>query len=257
MEGRKISAREALNACREPHLRRLTALVDLSEIRDRLDTAMTTVRLLAVGQSMSVTSRPVFLISGWACRARILADGRRQIFSHLLPGDLAQGHEGSHGIGRSLITALVPTVVFAAPEHFGAIALQRAYEALANDEGRYLHGQVLRLGRLTAIERLVHLFLEFAERLQVIGVGNGEDFPLPISQEIVADTLGLTTVHINRTLQALRRDAAVKWEAGYVSLSDPVSLASKVYFEQKPRASALIDRRKSNTEAPLLYGLVC
>ena len=260
MESSKISARADLGACHRPHLKRLNRILEQHEDHDRLDFSAATTRSLGVGQSVSVIDRPVFLVSGWACRARVLPDGRRQIFSHLLPGDLAHHRGATAGDSGAIITALVPTVVIDAPqEHHGhdAAPLRRAYQSLKNDEDRYLHGQMLRLGRLTAGERLVHLFLEFAERLRVIDVGDDERFPLPVSQEIIADTLGLTTVHINRTLQLLRRDNVVKWEGGYVKLSNPASLATKVYFEPRRAPSGPRHRYEPATDISRHYDIAC
>jgi CRP-like cAMP-binding protein len=74
------------------------------------------------------------------------------------------------------------------------------------------------LGRQTAYERLVHLVLEFYGRLQAIGMVDGDSFALPLTQDILADALGLSVVHINRTLQQVRRDRLLDMRGGQVTL---------------------------------------
>lgn len=243
MESSRLTARAALGACHDPHLIRIASLVDLDAgDYDRLKAAMATKATLRIGQELPLGGRPLLLASGWACRVRILADGRRQVFSHLLPGDLVQRRSTTRGESGT-ITALMPTLVIEAPTADRGdppSELAAAYAALVVDEDRYLQGQVLRLGRLTATERLIHLFLEFGQRLRRIGAGDTTRFPLPISQEIVADTLGLTTVHINRTLQSLRRAKVMTWEGGYVAMSDPARLAAQVYFDSGPTSSSAV-----------------
>ena len=77
-----------------------------------------------------------------------------------------------------------------------------------------LRDQIVRLGRQTAYERLVHLVLEFHSRLQAIDMVDGNTFSLPLTQEILADALGLSVVHINRTLQQVRRDRLLDMRGG-------------------------------------------
>jgi CRP-like cAMP-binding protein len=81
-----------------------------------------------------------------------------------------------------------------------------------------MRDQVVRLGRQTAYERLVHLVLEFYGRLQAIGMVDGDSFALPLTQDILADALGLSVVHINRTLQQVRRDRLLDMRGGQVTL---------------------------------------
>ena len=85
------------------------------------------------------------------------------------------------------------------------------------DEGN-LCDQIVRLGRQTAYERLLHLVLEFHHRLQAVGMVNGYSFAFPLTQEVLADALGLSVVHINRTLQQVRRDRLLDMRGGQVTL---------------------------------------
>ena len=235
MESGKSIARAALSTGNEFHIRRLSWLADLDpDDIDRLRIAQR--RTVCAGQEVVVGSKPIIIVAGWAYRTRILSDGRRQVFGHLIPGDVIEPGGGSRRNGGSFVTALVSTVVIDAPLpdvcHDEGAALGAAYAKASRIEEFYQQGQILRLGRLTAPERLLHLLLEFGERLEAIGAGTTSRFPLPVSQEVLADTLGLTTVHVNRTLQSLRRQGLIVWDAGYVSLTEPKRLAMRVYFDR-------------------------
>ena len=81
-----------------------------------------------------------------------------------------------------------------------AVRLLSIYETLS------LQDQVVRLGRQTAYERMVHLLLELRERLDTVDMVINNVFPMPLTQEVLADALGLSIVHVNRTLQQIRRD---------------------------------------------------
>jgi len=91
-------------------------------------------------------------------------------------------------------------------------------------EEYYLTQQIVRLGRQTAYERLAHFLLELYHRLQTAGLAQNERFFLPLTQELLADTLGLSSVHINRTLQQLRRDKLIHWKGGLFQLLNPEEL---------------------------------
>lgn len=83
------------------------------------------------------------------------------------------------------------------------------------------------------MERLAHLFLELHERLEVIGQTDGDRFPLPLTQETLADVSGLSVVHVNRTLQELRRENLARFEKGWVHLLDRRALAEAVEFQSE------------------------
>lgn len=178
-------------------------------------------------------ARPRLLVSGWACYQRVLSDGRRQIFGFILPGDLIGVFPSPNALrvaDASAVTAL---------ETLGAGALQRAatvdadrYPGLAQalnemaaaEEAKLLD-QIVRLGRQTAYERVAHLLLELQERMEDAGLADGSTYPLPLTQETLADALGLSIVHLNRILQQLRRERMIELKGGAVTLLDPDHLA--------------------------------
>ncbi|WP_305809183.1 cyclic nucleotide-binding domain-containing protein, partial [Staphylococcus epidermidis] len=124
----------------------------------------------------------MFLLSGWACLAHSLRDGRRQIVAFLLPGD---------GIGFDLLTrsqhavqavALTPLRARSTQPGFypASEGLSRALAGAAAAQQSRLIDQIVRLGRQTAYERMAHLLLELHGRLAEIGEARGESFHLPI-----------------------------------------------------------------------------
>lgn len=171
-----------------------------------------------------------FLVSGWASLQRLLADGRRQIFSFLLPGDLIN-RTRLRTIGRSTqVLALTPVeTVDATPvldaASRGREGLRAALIAVDAVENRRLLDHIVRLGRQTAYERVGHLLLELHHRLSLAKLTDDRSFPLPLTQETLADALGLSNVHVNRVLQQLRREGMLELRSGRATLPKPADLA--------------------------------
>lgn len=176
---------------------------------------------------------PRLILQGWACRQRVLSDGQRQIFSFLLPGDCV----GLSGEPRALDgTAIVAVtrvetadaamlreiLTLSDPRHDRlrrGLAQARLYEEVC------LLNHVVRLGRQSALARMGHLFLELRDRLSRAGLCYGERFHLPLTQEILADALGLSLVHVGRTVGRLRREGLIAFDRGWLSLLDDERLA--------------------------------
>ena len=166
------------------------------------------------------------LMSGWACQHRLLGDGRRQIISFLLPGDIIGSVLHTAVRADTSVVALTPVVVADGRPLMRALqAIPSSMPGLASamlqighmDQVRLLD-QVVRLGRQTAYERLVHLLLEIHSRLDAIGQVEGDSFVFPLTQENLGDALGLSVVHINRTMQQIRRDRMVEIRSGRVTI---------------------------------------
>ena len=217
----------------DPIVRRLRSLANLSETDLELVRGLTERRerhspgeqLIAEGDT---AVRPRFVVSGWGCRQRLMPDGRRQIFSLLLPGD-------SFGFGArpalsSVIALTALETVDASPVQDAirggaAPGLARAIAAAELLEDALLLDHAVRLGRLTAFERVAHFLLELQHRLETAGLGDRQRFPLPLTQEMLADTLGLSIVHVNRTLQQLRRAGLIELRSGVAILLEPEAMA--------------------------------
>lgn len=174
--------------------------------------------------------RASYIVSGWACRQRYLSDGRRQVFGFLLPGDGIGVCLHPNPLANATTVALTSLDVVDAKDlvrpqtHWDCPDLTQLLAAAANEDERLLLDHVVRLGRLDAMERVAHLFLELHDRLAVVGIGGEGRFPLPLTQEVLADALGLSVVHINRTLQELRRQSLIAIQNGHVTLLDRPAL---------------------------------
>jgi len=83
-----------------------------------------------------------------------------------------------------------------------------------------MRDQIVRLGRQTAYERMAHFMLELHARLQVAGIASSHTFALPVSQEVLADVLGLSVVHTNRVMQQVRHDGLLETRSGQVKILD-------------------------------------
>jgi CRP-like cAMP-binding protein len=176
------------------------------------------------------SKKQLIIVSGWACDLRILPDGRRQIFSFLLPGDAIEargaGNVGSRGLVALTRLELVDSGRQLAADAEGRDALIQALNDAALRREQRLYDHVVRMGRLSAKERVIHLLLELRERLEPVGLVKGDTFKIPLTQEIFADALGLSVVHINRTLKELRKEGLVCVKSGSATLLNPERLAT-------------------------------
>ncbi|EIZ81917.1 Crp/FNR family transcriptional regulator [Methylobacterium sp. GXF4] len=150
------------------------------------------------------------ILDGWTCCYQSFEAGRRQILSLHVPGDLPDLqslHLPDPDFGMIALTqarvAFVPHAnLHRLIERFPAIgtALWREAQVSAAIQRSWLSS----LGRRDARGRLAHLFCELYLRLEAVGLAGGDIFPMPLRQTDLADALGLTPVHVNRTLKELR-----------------------------------------------------
>jgi CRP-like cAMP-binding protein len=228
-------------------VRKMRTLVNITEaeqellrsLGDRRERHLVGEELVSEGQT---SRRARFVVSGWAATQRVLPDGRRQIFGFLLPGDSFNICE------RPAPPALCSTVALTALETVDAEplleaaasgqapALARALAICQQIEQTLQFDHMVRLGRQTAYERVAHFLLELQRRLEVVGLGDSQRFPLPLTQEILADALGLSIVHVNRTLQQLRRERLIELRSGVAILLQPEMLASISDYRPLPMA---------------------
>ncbi|MDP4026758.1 Crp/Fnr family transcriptional regulator [Methylobacterium sp. NEAU 140] len=179
------------------------------------------------------------LLSGWAGRYKHLNDGRRQTLAVLLPGDFCDhgvlvGCPMDHSVGafREVTVAEVEPAAFegliGARPH-----LVRAFRWEALSAAAMQREWALSLGRRSAIERLAHVFCELACRLRVLGSATTADgaLPLPLTQEELADVIGMTSVHINRTLKQLHADGLIALRDRRLSILDEDGLRRVAQFD--------------------------
>lgn len=163
------------------------------------------------------TPRSVFMVlGGWASRYKTLPDGRRQIVALFVPGDLFDLNvhilkHMDHNVGS--ITAL--QIAEISRDDLERLMLEhpRLKQALFWDELVTVSVQrewTLNVGHRTAYERIAHLLCEMIFRLRAVGLSDGNSCDFPLTQVDLADATGLTPVHVNRTLQDLRREGLIE-----------------------------------------------
>ena len=166
------------------------------------------------------------VLDGWACRYKALPDGKRQIVSLFVPGDFCDLNvyilkAMDHSIGA--ITRL--KVAMIAPEDMNALTegRPRITQALWWHElvtSAIQREWTLNIGQRGAYERLGHLLVELYLRLQSIGRAQDGRCDFPLTQTDLADSTGLTAVHVNRTLQELRRNGLIELERKQLHILD-------------------------------------
>jgi CRP-like cAMP-binding protein len=226
----------------EPVIRRLGAFRKLSENAAALIKSALRERILKATAGVDVACEGdrcenvrIFL-SGWACRYKVLEDGRRQIVSFILPGDTCDAHiyllsRMDHSIGT-----LTP-VTWCEFDRAGFEQLISADKTLA--EALYCETLAncaiqrewaLNMGRRDAIERVAHIICELFARLSVVGLADGSSFAFPVTQMDLADTTGLSTVHVNRTLQELRAAGLITLKGRQMIIHDLDALSRMAMF---------------------------
>ena len=176
------------------------------------------------------------IVDGFACRSKVLPDGARQIMALLLPGDFCDLHVAILGAMDHDIVTLTPCSVVDIPRP-EVLALTQRSPALTRalwwstlvDEG-VLREWLANMGRRSAEERLGHLFCELRVRLAAVGLADDRGFDLPLTQEELADALGLTAVHLNRVLQNLRREGYVSWQSRRLEIANFERLSDMAGF---------------------------
>jgi CRP-like cAMP-binding protein len=171
-------------------------------------------------------SQCCLIVEGFACRYKFTDTGKRQIFAFHTPGDVPD-LQSLHlrTMDHSLGTLTPSTVAFVPREALLALTRQhpRLSDILWRDtliDAAIFREWMLGIGRRSAKTRIAHLFCEMFCRLKAVGLEKNGTVPLPLTQNEVGDALGLSTVHINRTLQDLRAEKLVEWERDVLTVLD-------------------------------------
>jgi CRP-like cAMP-binding protein len=149
------------------------------------------------------------LVEGYACRHKGTSHGARQIVSFHLPGDILDvQHLQLPKADHNVETITAAQIAWISTGDLRALLAQhpRINDALWRDalvDASIFREWVLNIGRRDAKSRIAHMLCEFAARRQAAGLGSPERFEIPMTQEQIADATGLTSVHVNRSLQAL------------------------------------------------------
>lgn len=176
------------------------------------------------------------ILSGLACRYKILPNGSRQIMAFLVPGDLCDAEifilkVMDHGVAAMTptVTALVSGADMKAmlrePGHLG----EALWWGTMTDLG-VLRERIIDHGRRNAYERIAHLLYEMLIRYRMVELTRDDSFDFPITQTDLADATGLTPVHANRTLQKLRADGLIETTGKTIRVCDPPRLKAAARF---------------------------
>ena len=183
------------------------------------------------------------VLSGWAFRYKTLPDGRRQILNYAMPSDLI-GLQGSvNDEMQHSVEALTDVMLCVFPRE-KLWDLYTNYPTLAFDvtwiaarEEQILDEGLMSVGRRTAMERLAYLLLTMFQRAEEVGLTKGNSIRFPFTQQHVADTLGLSLVHTNKTLQRLNATKTMRWKGRRFEILDREALAKLASYERpEPRA---------------------
>ncbi len=166
------------------------------------------------------------VLTGWAFRYKMLADGRRQILNYALPGDFI-GLQGSvvdemhHSVEAltDMVLCLFPRErLWELYTHYPTLAFDITW--LAAREEQILDEHLMTVGRRSALERVAYLLIHLFVRAEEVGLVRGGAIQFPFTQQHIADTLGMSLVHTNKTLRKLTSTKAVRWKERRFELID-------------------------------------
>jgi CRP-like cAMP-binding protein len=180
------------------------------------------------------------LYSGWAFRHKTLPDGRRQILNFLLPGDLLGLQAAMFDAALHGIEALTDVRLCVLPRHkvwalFGQMpGLSFDVAWLGAREESLVDGNLTSVGRRNAAERVAALIVMLYKRANALGLVTDETFAFPLTQQHIADALGMSLVHTNKTLARLRRSGMFTRANGSLKLTNPRLLERVAqYFDEE------------------------
>lgn len=165
------------------------------------------------------------------------AEGKRQFVSVHVPGELIDLPSVMMPQSTTALNALTASTIYKIPHadlrdlgfHYPAIAAAFWRDCVV--DARIVAQWLVNVGRRDARSRVAHFLCELAARYRMMDQSDGRTFRLPMTQEQIGDALGLTSVHVDRTLMALRADGLVTFERGEVQILDPEGLARGAEFD--------------------------
>ncbi|MDT8853724.1 Crp/Fnr family transcriptional regulator [Paracoccaceae bacterium Fryx2] len=221
--------------CDNPLTRKLSAFVALSgeelEALARLRRYPRTFRARREMIHEGQKPHSAFILeSGWACSFRVLPGGERQIIDFHVPGDIlglrsilfrTLDHSGE-AVTRIKASEVLLSDILASFSQTPRLATAVLWAA-AREEA-ILVEHLVNLGRRSADVRVAHFLLELGARLELVGIGDERGFDCPLTQYYLADALGLSPVHVNRTLRRLREMGLVTFQKSRVRFDNLVAL---------------------------------
>lgn len=212
-------------------VRNLESLVSLFESdREALASSLKSIVERSAGQELQAAdtplNRPSFVLSGWVCRTISLPDGRRQILDFYIPGELVAYSSRRSARAKASYLCLTDVTCVNVSELIERTHNQRlqypglttAWPAIEDRiEASLLH-QIVRNGQMLAHERILHLLSDLETRHRRSGLVEVDRLVMPLTQEILADALGLSAIHVNRVLQQLRREQIIRTFLGRIEI---------------------------------------
>lgn len=180
------------------------------------------------------------LVDGWACKYRLMSDGRRQIIAFHLPGDVCDLDrliDASPNVGVIALTEckiVTLNIDWLTEARKTRPAIRELLWSLLSREHAAMTEQIVALGRRTSRQRIAYLLCDLFERLQVLGMVDNGCFRTPLTQSDIADALGLSTVHVNRTLQGLREDGLIEMRGRNLRVPRQAALERAASYERSP-----------------------
>lgn len=198
-----------------PLVRKLESIATLTdEERRAVESLPVKTRVLRSGQDIvrdgDCASQCCLILEGWACRYKLVGEGRRQIFSFHVAGDIPD-LQSLHVplMDHSLATLTEATVALIPHEdvrdlttRFPGIAAVLWRDTLV--DAAIFREWMVCMGRRSAFEHIAHLFCELYLKQEAVGLAGEHRCPLPITQVDIADAMGLSNVHVNRVLKEMR-----------------------------------------------------
>lgn len=171
------------------------------------------------------------VLSGMGTRYKTLEDGRRQVINFLFPGDFIGLQAGIMGEMKHSVEASTPMTlcVFNRSDLWNMFKAHpaRAYDLtwIAAVEEHFLGETLTAVGQRTAGQRIAWALLRIHHRLRAVGLETSGRVPLGFRQQDLADALGLSLVHTNKTLMHLRKTGLARWSEGHLDIQDRARLA--------------------------------
>jgi CRP-like cAMP-binding protein len=220
--------------------RRLERTVSLALMEEQaiasLPRVMKTVR---VGENIyEQGAQPAFVgcvVSGVVCRYTMVSSGQRQILAFLIPGDIGMQTLFTDELDYAIGAVTPATVALVPREPFRQLLEQHPRLALALWRYSFVEAAIYRkwlavIGRRSAYSRIAHLLCEFVLRMKAAGLSDGTTCEIPLTQIDIADALGLSQVHVNRTVGQLK-DGLITWQDQVVTINDWAGLKKAGEFD--------------------------
>jgi CRP-like cAMP-binding protein len=210
---------------------------DLEALESAIDRTETFAARKVVTRRGDRMRHSTLLLDGFMCRYMDARDGYRQLLSYQIPGDFVDLHSyPTRYIDHDIATITESTMAFVPHERLDAIMNERPNLArqlwFSTMADAAMHREwIFRIGRLDAVGRLAHFLCETYCRMHAIDRSKHGTFDLPMTQQDLGETCGLTSVHVNRVLRRLREDGLASVSRGKVQILDHERLARLGEFE--------------------------